>query len=221
MSYEIEYDAIALMFDHNHIQAALAAALGETARDLPYQYHHERVGACFILTGSNNCTTIRNGREVRARNWALPMVGTCTDIMRRVIRVAQFAETGGVTLTGRREVSPESYIRHYRRVLERSLRNEAAAAILAGNSITVEVKANILRDDPWAQYLQDNARLTLTESPQSMRIAFTDNPGDAGACLALIGCAMQALGPYPWASIWQHPMCDRLDRAAAHAKAVA
>lgn len=99
MSYWIEYRAAAFVLP--------ADALG-------------RAEPRFVIAiegGPNNVTTVdRAGRERRARDWHLSMIGTRTQVLRQAVMAAACCEGGSLKPLGR-STTPEAYIGRIRRLL--------------------------------------------------------------------------------------------------------
>lgn len=92
MSYWIEYQAAAFVLP--------AETLG----------HPEPRFVIAIEGGSNNVTTVdRGGRERRARDWHMSMIGTRTQVLRQAVMAAASCEGGSLKPLGR-SMTPEAYI---------------------------------------------------------------------------------------------------------------
>jgi len=72
---------------------------------------------CFLIeeTGSNNCYEIDNTRRIR--DWGCLAAGPVHDCLGAVTRTAASCCSGCLSLNGRRDTTPESYIKEWRRAL--------------------------------------------------------------------------------------------------------
>lgn len=117
-------------------------------------YTIEYQAACFVLpaglrglsatkfliateSGSNNVTErTRGGRERRAREWGIAMIGSQDEVLKQAVMAASCCEGGGLKVRGRKS-TPETYIARARRLLK-----EARDDALGHVSLHATVKAD-------------------------------------------------------------------------------
>lgn len=169
MAAEIEYRHVAVKVDMTRGVEAMKRLMPNFNDGNAY-YSLGVVGyLTFVEHGSNN-TFDHDGKK--ARSWDLPYIGG--SVVEQVIGASVYAETGMTWLRGR-SIQAESYIRHYRKVLEEAfssedasppcLRFRLAARYLNPTEDQKWDKARLERH-PFTAYLQ--ARGLLVEVPEAL-----------------------------------------------------
>lgn len=133
----------------------------------------------MVEAGASN--SVRNDGTL-SRRWETCLIGNDLAVMKAVCTLSQYAE-GGVTQlarSGRRGTSPESYIRHYRRVLERALSLEESIRILSDATIKFSCPDLLQHAGSlaWVQSMQGNDRLRIpSEDRYELRLpSIADGP---------------------------------------------
>lgn len=101
---------------------AINAALGEN------NFYSDQF-LFFEEGGDNNVTTVDRitGRERRHRSWKLIAIGDHCSIMRKIIHLSAGAEGGCMRFASSSSTTPESYIRHNRKIIQTALAYEKLA----------------------------------------------------------------------------------------------
>lgn len=83
----------------------------------------------FEEGGDNNVTTVDRvtGRERHHKSWKLIAIGDHCSIMRKIIYLSAAAEGGCLRFASNQKTTPESYIRHNRKIIESALAFESLA----------------------------------------------------------------------------------------------
>ena len=100
MSYEIEYKREAYYLENEQNK------------------FNEKDFIVFVQEGSNNCYEISwSGRQKRERSWKIIQKGWEYSIIQEICYRSGFCEGGSLKLNGR-DVTPESYLKLYRKLLK-------------------------------------------------------------------------------------------------------
>lgn len=137
MSTHIEYKHIALSLDMRALQSVTGIAVPPAIKDQLY--------LVMVESGDSNVTTMKRcadgrTREVRARSWGLRAFGAIDDIIEHVAKASSDAEGGMISIGNNGSggyVSAESYIRRYRRLIQRPVGHFDALVPLMHSLLTL------------------------------------------------------------------------------------
>lgn len=137
MSTHIEYKHVALSLDMSALQSTAGITVPAGIRDHLY--------LAIVESGDSNCTTMKRGtdgrtREVRARSWGLRAFGSVDDIIEHITKASWDAEGGMIHIGNMGSsgyVSAESYIKRYRRLLQRPVAHYDALVPLMHSLLTL------------------------------------------------------------------------------------
>lgn len=156
MSHTISYKHLVIKFQHEQLQEQLA--------DFPHSLWRDQF-ILLELCGPSNCTTFHpvTGREVFARDWTTRAKGDATEIIEEACRSAAYCEGRNLRFYGKRDTTPERYIRRVRSAMSAPLSPEQANHY--GVSLQVQLDLKLVKDYPYTiDLLNQHASWDETDS---------------------------------------------------------
>lgn len=183
-------------------------------------YMIEYQAACFVLPaglrgltktkfvvategGSNNTyETTRGGRERRARDWDISMLGSLDQVMQQAVLTAACCEGGGLQVGGRK-TTPESYIGRVRRLLTNA-REDALGHVSLHATVKVDHPL-VARAEHFG--LSKQLQRRYGEEQAVLAPPTTDDGPDWGAFFRAIEPFLQdgSISPYRLGAVWGLP----------------
>lgn len=175
MSSTIEYNHIAFRFSIAKMLDQLSSGVSTPHLDLVRQYTPRQMPSyatdleryvVFIQAGSSNCTQFKriNGveREVLARDWYIIRSGTEDAVIANVCNYCSSTIGGGTVFSKNRRngITPEAYIRKYRKVIADAIPHERTLLFLGSRTVHFSASRRSLGECPWmANLLLEGERL--------------------------------------------------------------
>lgn len=163
MSSTIEYRHLALGIDARIAEALIRSE----CKDEYFYVNADRLYLVFVEAGSSNSYDAPspkhpNGR--RSRSWTLDMAGSEHKVIGRACYRTYYVNDGSLWLESNKRVTPEGYLRHYRKALEKAVPSTESLLMLAGHSVSWQSTSRDLSGHPWFAIALADGRL-IESSP--------------------------------------------------------
>jgi hypothetical protein len=164
MSTSIEFDRVVFRLEAEAGASMTRRALSED----------ERLQACadntrtalylvFVQAGSNNTisTVRKNGRTYHqmSRDWGMAMIGQEYNVIRRAVEWSREVHSGILRFYGRRNLTPEAYIKAHRQALAEAVPPEESRRTLFGRAIRFTADEDLVLSNRWLCHAQKQGRL--------------------------------------------------------------
>lgn len=171
--------------EYRHAAIAIDTTIVSAGVDMPANVP-ARLYVVLVEGGDSNVTTIKRGadgrkREVLARRWLLAALGDHDDVMERVALYSGSTESGNTCMGTRGAsgcISPEQYIRKYRRLLANATGGWDGLMPLLHAKVVLDGAEEALSQTPFFQALADQGRIRPHPYEQK---AIRLTPGDGSA----------------------------------------
>lgn len=164
MSTSIEFDRVVFRLEAEAGASMMKGVLSEDECLQACAYNTRTAQyLVFVQHGSNNTisTVRKNGRSYHqmSRDWGMAMIGREYDVIHRAVEWSREVYGGMLRFYGRRNLTPEAYIKAYRQALAEAMSADESRKTLFGRAIRFTADEDIVLANRWLCHAQKQGRL--------------------------------------------------------------